>query len=125
MWKESRQRGTILVAMALTAQLVMTDPPPQLTEQIDWLRDFEARNGRKLRVLHVGNVNNNAYLAAKFLRRVGVNADVLCPNYYHIMATPEWEELISSTTGMTTTGPASHVKISATTGGRIGLSRGR
>ena len=73
------------------AQLVMTIP--QLTEQIGWLRDFEARNGRKLRVLHVGNICNNAYLAAKFLRRAGVDADVLCYNYYHIMGMPEWEEL--------------------------------
>jgi glycosyltransferase involved in cell wall biosynthesis len=77
--------------MTLAAQLVMTIP--QLTEQIGWLRDFEARNGRKLRVLHVGNICNNAYLAAKFLRRAGVDADVLCCNYYHIMGTPEWEEL--------------------------------
>ena len=66
---------------------------PQLTEQIGWLRDFEARHGRKLRVLHVGNIYNNAYLAAKFLRRAGVDADVLCYDYYHIMGTPEWEEL--------------------------------
>ena len=70
----------------------MTDFIPQHPEQ-DWLCDFEARNGRKLRVLHIGNIANNAYLIAKFLRRAGVDADVLCYDYYHIMGTPEWEEL--------------------------------
>ena len=59
----------------------------------DWVRSFELRNGRKLRVLHVGNIANNAYLNAKFLRRAGVEADVLAYNYYHVMGTPEWEEL--------------------------------
>ena len=44
-------------------------------------------------MLHVGNIANNAYLVAKFLRRAGVDADVLCYDYYHIMGTPEWEEL--------------------------------
>jgi len=59
----------------------------------DWLRAFETGNGRKLRVLHIGNIANNAYLVAKFLRRAGVEADVLSYDYYHAMGTPEWEEL--------------------------------
>jgi glycosyltransferase involved in cell wall biosynthesis len=59
----------------------------------DWLQVFERRNGRKLRVLHIGNIANNAYLAAKFLRNAGVEADVLSYDYYHVMGTPEWEEL--------------------------------
>ena len=71
----------------------MTGDLPPATDELTWLRRFEARSGRKLRVLHVGNIANNAYLAAKFLRRVGVDADVMCNDYYHIMATPEWEEL--------------------------------
>lgn len=58
-----------------------------------WLRTFEASHGRKLRVLHIGNIANNAYLVAKFLRRAGVEADVLSYDYYHAMGTPEWEEL--------------------------------
>src|SRR5262245_46409988 len=61
--------------------------------ETEWLSEFEVRNGRKLRVLHVGNVANNAFLTAKLLRRVGVEADVLAYDYYHSMATPEWEEL--------------------------------
>lgn len=60
---------------------------------ITWLRDFERRNKRPLRVLHIGNIANNAYLNAKILRRMGVEADVLSPDYYHIMACPEWEEV--------------------------------
>jgi len=62
-------------------------------DPLDWLRDFEARHGRALRVLHVGNIANNAYLNAKFLRRAGVEAHVLNYDYYHVMATPEWEEI--------------------------------
>jgi glycosyltransferase involved in cell wall biosynthesis len=48
--------------------------------------------GRPLRVLHIGNVGNNAFNNAKVQRRAGIEADVLCPDYYHIMGTPEWED---------------------------------
>ena len=58
-----------------------------------WLADFARRHGRRLRVLHVGNIANNAFLNAKFLRRAGVDAEVLCYDYYHVMGTPEWEEV--------------------------------
>lgn len=59
-----------------------------------WAKAFEARHGRPLRVLHVGNIANNAFLNAKFLRAAGVDAHVLCHDYYHMMATPEWEEAV-------------------------------
>lgn len=62
-------------------------------ETREWLEKFEQLKGRKLRVLHVGNIAANGFLNAKFLRRVGVEADVLCNDYYHIMGYPEWEEL--------------------------------
>jgi glycosyltransferase involved in cell wall biosynthesis len=58
----------------------------------DWLPAFEARNGRKLRVLHVGNIANNAYNNAKIQRQAGIAADVLNFGYYHSMACPEWED---------------------------------
>ena len=45
-----------------------------------------------MRILHVGNIANNAYNNAKFLRRKGIEADVLCYNYTHIMGQPEWED---------------------------------
>lgn len=45
-----------------------------------------------MRVLHVGNIANNAYNNAKFLRRKGIEADVLCYDYSHVMAQPEWED---------------------------------
>lgn len=45
-----------------------------------------------MRVLHIGNIANNAYNNAKFLRRKGVEADVLCYDYTHIMGQPEWED---------------------------------
>lgn len=65
----------------------------RLAGHISWLREFEAREGRPLRVLHIGNIANNAYLNAKFLRSVGVDAHVVSYSYDHVMATPEWEEV--------------------------------
>jgi glycosyltransferase involved in cell wall biosynthesis len=58
-----------------------------------WLARFAGRHGRRLRALHVGNIANNAFLNAKFLRQAGVDAEVLCYDYYHVMGTPEWEEV--------------------------------
>lgn len=59
-----------------------------------WLGLFEKLHRRKLRVLHIGNIANNGYLVAKFLRRAGVDTDVLSYDYYHVMGTPEWEEVL-------------------------------
>jgi glycosyltransferase involved in cell wall biosynthesis len=42
--------------------------------------------------LHIGNVANNAYKNARLLNEAGLDCDVLCHDYYHIMATPEWED---------------------------------
>jgi glycosyltransferase involved in cell wall biosynthesis len=57
-----------------------------------WLDSFEKSHGRPLRVLHIGNIANNAYNNAKIQRARGIAADVLCHDYYHIMACPEWED---------------------------------
>lgn len=58
----------------------------------NWLQSFEQRHRRALRVLHIGNIANNAYNNAKIQRERGIQADVLSFDYYHIMATPEWED---------------------------------
>lgn len=47
---------------------------------------------RALRVLHVGNVANNAYLNAKLLNEAGFDCDVLSYAHYHAMGAPEWED---------------------------------
>ncbi len=57
-----------------------------------WLDAFRAEHGRPPRVLHVGNIANNAYNNAKLLREAGLDCDVLCHDYYHIMGCPEWED---------------------------------
>jgi hypothetical protein len=57
-----------------------------------WLADFERSAGRPLRVLHIGNIANNAYNNALIQRQRGIDAYVLSFDYYHIMATPEWED---------------------------------
>jgi glycosyltransferase involved in cell wall biosynthesis len=57
-----------------------------------WLEDFERRHGRRLRVLHIGNIANNAYINAKIQRSIGIDADVCCYDYYHVMGCPEWED---------------------------------
>ncbi len=56
------------------------------------LKRVEAHLGRPLRVLHIGNIANNAYNNAKIMRRYGIEADVLSLNSYHVTSTPEWEE---------------------------------
>ena len=68
------------------------ESPPQHIAHLEWLKDFETRNARPLRVLHIGNIANNAYNNAKIQRRYGIQADVICADYYHIMGTPEWED---------------------------------
>jgi glycosyltransferase involved in cell wall biosynthesis len=65
---------------------------PEHGENDRWLAAFEQAHGRRLRVLHIGNVANNAYLNAKILNARGVDCDVVCADYYHIMACPEWED---------------------------------
>lgn len=47
---------------------------------------------KNLRVLHIGNIANNAYLNAKILNEAGFECDILCYSYYHIMGNPEWED---------------------------------
>jgi glycosyltransferase involved in cell wall biosynthesis len=64
------------------------------TDLIEWLADFRQRHHRPLRVLHIGNIANNAFLNAKFMRSVGIDADVVTRDYYHVMAAPEWEEAV-------------------------------
>jgi len=66
---------------------------PSLTlENNKWLADFKDKHGRRPRVLHIGNIANNAYQNAKLLNRLGLDCDVICYNYYHIMSCPEWED---------------------------------
>ena len=48
-------------------------------------------NQRSLRILHIGNIANNAYLAARSEREVGLESHVISNDYTHIMGSPEWE----------------------------------
>jgi glycosyltransferase involved in cell wall biosynthesis len=57
-----------------------------------WLDAFAVTHKRPMRVLHIGNIANNAYINAKIMRRIGIDADVICHDYYHIMGCPEWED---------------------------------
>jgi glycosyltransferase involved in cell wall biosynthesis len=56
------------------------------------IAQINAELGRPLRVLHIGNIANNAYNNARIQRQYGIDADVICHDYYHVMATPEWED---------------------------------
>jgi glycosyltransferase involved in cell wall biosynthesis len=40
----------------------------------------------------VGNIGNNAYQNARMLNDAGIDSDVLCYDYYHLMGCPEWED---------------------------------
>lgn len=44
-----------------------------------------------MRILHIGNIANNAYMAAKILNERGIESDVLVADYYHVGSCPEWE----------------------------------
>jgi len=57
------------------------------------LNELKSHLKRPIRILHVGNIANNAYLNAKLLNEIGADCDVLCHSYFHIMGCPEWEEL--------------------------------
>ncbi|WP_375786022.1 glycosyltransferase family 4 protein [Bradyrhizobium sp. Pha-3] len=59
--------------------------------QLAFLREFQRAHNRPLRVLHIGNIANNAYNNALIQRRFGIEADAICYNYYHVMGCPEWE----------------------------------
>jgi glycosyltransferase involved in cell wall biosynthesis len=70
--------------------------PVEARERADdlraWLAGFRASHGRRPRVLHIGNIANNAYINAKALNAAGFDCDVICYDYYHIMGCPEWED---------------------------------
>lgn len=55
-------------------------------------KNFKQKHGRPMTVLHVGNIANNAYNNAALLNASGFDSDVICYDYYHIMACPEWED---------------------------------
>ena len=67
-------------------------PVEDIETDLSFIEQFRKTNGRPLRVLHIGNIANNAYNNAKIQRSYGIEADVLCYDYYHIMGTPEWED---------------------------------
>ncbi len=64
-----------------------------LNKAAAWLKVFWERYGRAPRILHIGNIANNAYINAKMLNEIGYDCDVLCNDYYHIMGAPEWEDV--------------------------------
>ena len=49
-------------------------------------------NFKNKKILHFGNIANNAYLNSKYLRDNGYCSDVISLNYKHIMGQPEWED---------------------------------
>lgn len=42
------------------------------------------------KILHIGNIANNAYINAKLLIERGHDCHVACPDYYHFAGCPEW-----------------------------------
>lgn len=47
---------------------------------------------KRLRILHVGNVVNNAYINAALLNETGHDNHVACYDFYHFAACPEWQD---------------------------------
>ena len=71
-----------------------------MTATEHWLDRFRERNGRSPTALHIGNIANAAYLNAKMLNEAGIDCDVLCYEYYHIMGCPEWESAVFDPNGV-------------------------
>lgn len=44
-----------------------------------------------MRVLHIGNIANNAYIFSHLLQEKGIESCAISPNYHHIMGYPIWE----------------------------------
>jgi len=63
-----------------------------VADHFSWVTEFIINNGRRPKLLHVGNIANNAYNNAKLLNAAGLDCDVICYDYYHIMGCPEWED---------------------------------
>ena len=70
---------------------VMKEISHEMEEKLSFIKKFERSRGRPLRVLHIGNIANNAYNNALIQRRFGIAADTICYDYYHVMGCPEWE----------------------------------
>ncbi len=67
------------------------DDSDDYRSELSFIKQFELDRGRPLRVLHIGNIANNAYNNALIQRQFGIEADTICFNYYHVMGCPEWE----------------------------------
>lgn len=61
-------------------------------ENKDWFSRFCIKYKRPPKIIHIGNIANNAYNNAKLLNEAGFECDVICYDYYHIMGCPEWED---------------------------------
>jgi glycosyltransferase involved in cell wall biosynthesis len=59
---------------------------------LDWYLGWQRRMNRPMRVLHLGNIANNAFNNARIQRLYGIEAYVIAAENYHIMSSPEWEE---------------------------------
>ena len=62
------------------------------TTPAGFVERFRRKHKRRPRILHIGNIANNAYLNAKLMNEAGCDCDVICYDYYHIMGCPEWED---------------------------------
>jgi glycosyltransferase involved in cell wall biosynthesis len=77
---------------AATEDASSGDSMPLPRDLAQWMAKWSSRNGRAPRILHIGNIANNAYNNAKLLIRAGFECHVICYDYYHIMGCPEWED---------------------------------
>ena len=58
------------------------------------MKSTEKNINKKTRILHIGNVANNAYQNAKILNNHGYDNMVLSFDYYHVMGCPEWDDAV-------------------------------
>lgn len=58
----------------------------------NWIEGFVDEHGRPPKILHIGNIANNAYQNAKLMVSRGADCDVIANDTCHIMSSPEWDE---------------------------------
>ena len=54
-----------------------------------FVESFKKKYNRNPRILHIGNIANNAYNNALILNSYGITSDVLCYDNYNIFSCPE------------------------------------
>ncbi len=83
--------GTVALVFDLSSRVTVSSIGIS-HEATHFLMQWRTLLGRAPKVLHLGNVANNAFHNARLMELVGIESVVLALKDYFVMSTPEWEE---------------------------------